>query len=500
MRETEHSSRPANIIGIDLGTTEVRVARFNEAGLPEVTHNREGSESTPAVVQIDDAGNLIIGSEAKIFLGTGTSNVFAEFKREMGSGRTWHIGSRSVTPTELTALLLKKVVEDYVQQFGHPSHVAITWPANYRDEQRQATKEAAERAGIKVDYFIEEPTAAALYCSSERPFHGKFLVYDFGATTFNVSLIESRQNVVTVLFQDGVQQLGEKDFQNVLLGIISKKFRQMTGDEFDPFDCNFDRLAVESNLNTLITRSSVRIRIVSGGHGPVPIDVTQQEFGSGIAHLADQAEMACENVLRSGTDDSSRHVKKSEIREIFMIGSASRFPALQSSVERSFGRKPRITNPDQAVALGAAIYAAYKASGGTLRTTQAAPITKVEIALVAPHYYGLIYTNWLTGESTNITIIRKGERLPFTRVFKVKADTKGYSPNFSLTQSAIEESNPEFVSKIWEGVHECSTPNADLELIFSYDEHGTMCFSVTEVATGKYTRVDLRPQSDERRP
>ncbi len=263
MREIEPDDRRTNIIGIDLGMTEVRVARFDGSGMPEITNNCEGSDHTPAVVQVDDMGNIIIGSEAKKFLGTGTANVFAEFKREMGSGRTWNVGSHAVTPTELTALVLKKVVSDYVQQFGQPTHVAITWPANFREEQKQATKEAAKRAGIKVDYLIEEPTAAALYYATDFALNGKFLIYDFGATTFNASLIESIGNTITVLSQEGVQQLGEKDLHNAFLRIIADKFRQITGDEFDAVDCNFDKLAVASNVNSLCTRSNVQVRLVS---------------------------------------------------------------------------------------------------------------------------------------------------------------------------------------------------------------------------------------------
>jgi molecular chaperone DnaK len=497
MREIEPDDRRANIIGIDLGLTEVRVARFNEAGMPEITNNYEGSDTTPAVVHIDDMGKVIIGSEAQKFLGTNSTSVFAEFKREMGSGRTWNVGSHAVTPTDLTALVLKKVVSDYVQQFGQPTHLAITWPANFRDEQRKTTKEAAERAGIKVDYFIEEPTAAALYCATERPINGKFIIYDIGATSLEVTLVESAGNTIGVLSQEGVQQLGEKDFHNAFRKIIADKFRQVTGNEFDAVDCNFDKLAVESSVSTLCTRSNVKVRLASGRCGQVPIDVTRQEFDSGINHLVLQGELVCDNVLRCGTNNANRHVKRSEIREIFMIGRAARFPALQTSVERIFGKKPKIKNPDQAVALGAAIYAAHKAGGGTLRTTQVVPANQIEVTLLAPHYFGLIYTNWLTGESTNVTIIRKGEKLPFRRTFKIKADARGYSPTFSLTQSAIEEANPEFVTTIWSGELQCRKPNAEMQLVFCYDEHGMMGFYVTETDTGVCTKVELKPAGNE---
>ena len=493
MREIEQSYRTANIIGIDLGTTEVRVARFNEAGKAEITTNSEGSHVTPSVIQIEDDGSVIIGTEARKFLGMGTPNVFAEFKRVLGTDKSWNVGSRQITPVDLTTLLLKKVVADYADQFGQPQAIVITWPANFQEEQRVAIREAAERAGLRAVHFIEEPTAAALYYAQEYALDGKYLVYDMSGGTFDVTLCQAHGTEARVLHQDGVQQLGSKDLDNALLKLIAVKFRAQTGDEFDAIDCNFDKLAAQSAQNTLITRDKTSLRLVSAKQGPVLIELTRKDFESSIAHLIAQIEMACESVLRCGSEDPFKHVMKHEIREVFMAGEIARIPAMQASIERLFGIRPKVKNPDQAVALGAAIYAAYKASGGTLNALQAQSIAHIDVHLIAPHFFGLISTNWFTGESTNIPIIRRGERLPLKRAYKVKADSRGYLPGVSLTQSAIEETNPEYVTKIWEGeVHRCA-PNAEVELVFSYDEQGTMCFSVTEVATGKCTQVDLKP-------
>lgn len=493
MREIEHSDRPANIIGIDLGATEVRVARFNEGGRPEITNNAEGSDVTPAVIQIEEDGAVIIGTEAKKFLVTGTANVFTEFKREMGTDKSWTIGSKRVTPVELSALLLKKVVADYAEQFGQPQSVVITWPANYRNEQREATKEAAARAGLKAVQFIEEPTAAALYYATDTLLDGKYLVYDFGGGSFDVTLFEALGKNITVLYHEGVQMLGEKDLHHALLKIVGVKFRAKTGEKFAAVDCNFDKYALESNTKSLSTRTSVQIRLVSAKFGPIGIEVSRNEFEAGISHLITQVEIACENVLRCGKENQSLHVKKSEINEIFMTGEISRVTAMQNSVERLFGKKPKVKNPAEAIALGAAIYGARKASNGTLNTLQSRSIEELEFHAISPQFFGLIYTNWLTGEARNITIIRKGVNLPFKRTYKVNADRRGYLPTICLTQSAVEEDNADFVTTIWAGdLHRCA-PNAEVDLIFSYDKNGTMGFSVTEVATGKCTKVDLRP-------
>jgi molecular chaperone DnaK len=492
------SDKPANIIGIDLGTTTTLVARFNEAGKPEITNNDTGNPITPSVIQIEDGGAVIIGDEAKKFLGGGSVNVFAEFKREMGTDRSWTVGSKSVTPVELSALLLKKVVADYADQFGQPQSIVITWPANYRNEQREATKEAAARAGLKVEYYIEEPTAAALYYATDKALDGKYLVYDFGGGTFDVTLIEAHGNNITVLYQDGVQQLGGKDLDNALLKIIGEKFRGKTGDEFDPVDCNFDKLNVESAKHTLSTRPTVQIRLVSGKHGPLHIEVSRDEFEAGISHLVSQAEMACESVLRCGKpDDISQHVKKSDIKEIFMAGGTSRVPAMQASVERLFGKKPMVKNPAEAIAMGAAIYAAHKSSGGTLNALQARAVADIDVSLIAPHFFG---TSVLSEDNTGVyndVVLSKGTKLPCReeRTYYTVSDNQT-KVNCDVTQSAIEEKNPEFVSKIWEGSLELPSgrpAGQPIKVIYAYDINGTMQSSFEDVKTGKVTKVDLEP-------
>jgi molecular chaperone DnaK (HSP70) len=219
-----------NILGIDLGSSFTLLARYNEAGHAELTFNLEGNQMTPSVIQLDSSGEVIVGTDAKKFLGTGMTNVFAEFKRDMGTDKTWQFGKQLITPVDLTALLLKKVVADYTLQYGEPDTIVITWPSSYRDEQRQSTKEAAKLAGLNVEYFIEEPLAAALYYGIDKPLSGKYVIYNFGGTAFSVSLIEANGNIVSVICQDGIQQLGGKDLDAALLKIIGKKFRAKISD------------------------------------------------------------------------------------------------------------------------------------------------------------------------------------------------------------------------------------------------------------------------------
>lgn len=477
MREAPELPSNGNCIGIYLGTANTQVARFNEAGEAEITNNQEGDTRTPSVVQIDDNGTVIVGTEAKKFVGTGMPDVFAEFKRDMGSEKSWPTGTKTVTPVELSALLLKKVVADYSEQYGAPQSVVITWPANYRHAQREATKQAAALAGLRSVNYIEEPTAAALYYSSHFALDGKYLIYDFGASSLEVTLFEAHHNSIQVVYQDGVQQLGGRDLDFALLKIIGDKFRIQTGDDFDAFDCNFSMSEVEWPKRTLSIKDKTLIRLVSGKHGPIPIDISREEFTAGIWHLVHQAEMACESVLRCGKDDPREHVRKSDIKGIFLLGGTSRVPAMQASVERLFGQKPIVKEPEHAIALGAAIYAAHCAGLGTLNALQAGATTEPTVVHLAGHYLGRTCPLAHGSGTYNDTVISKGTPLPCAAVRKLNTTRAGQrSVSLEVTQSAIEEANSDFVTTI--GTLTLELP-AGLPLgspvwaVFEYDRDGS---------------------------
>lgn len=450
MHELEPSPRQANIIGIDLGTEFTTVARFNEAGRAEITNNSEGATQTPSVIQIDESGDVIVGTEAKKFLETGSPGVFGEFKREIGTDKSWSVGARSITPTDLTAILLKRVVADYAEQFGQPTSIAITWPPNFREGQREATKSAARSAGLRNVFFIEDPTAAALFYAADTPLHGKYLVFDLGQTSLDVTLFEVAAKNFPILRPGEVQAFGLKDIDSAILKAISDKFRSVTTSDFDAVDCNFDSLslksvrqsmtcedevsieilsttngyvrikiyqeelerrlngnvgvlhtehilreliagelyshshirinsvtprslkaAVEKAFITLTPRSRTCIRLVSGSHGPVALEINGVEFEAAISSLLEQAKTTLENVLRCGQNAPNDFVKKPDIKGVFMIGRGSKLHAFQVLIKKMFGRHPRVKNPEHAKALGAAIYATLKTGKPWLNTLQA---------------------------------------------------------------------------------------------------------------------------------
>jgi molecular chaperone DnaK len=476
MREFEHSDRPANIIGIDLGMTETLVARFNESGRPEITNNCDGFPITPSVIRIDDDGNVIIGHEAKRYLGTGIPDVFSEFRRALGTDATWCFGRTTFSASQLTAMLIKKVVADYERQYGRPTGVAITWPASFRNEQRVAMKDAVYRSGINYACFIEDPIAIALCFAAKGDLEGKYLICDFGGATLDVSLLEIHGGSISMLSQDGVQQLGGKDLDNVLLRIIGEKFRSKTGAEFDAVDCNFDRLSVEHNKRALYTRDSVHLRLVSATRGPVGIEVTRAEFETGISHLVDQAEMACENVLRCGKEDPRLHVRKSEIKEIFMVGATSEVPAMQKSVAKLFGKSPTLHHQRQACALGAAVFAALQSDRPTLNSVQRAAVAKLKPKPCAPHFFGTSVMRDDGSGPYNDIVIRKGTDLPCRVELTYHTVTENQtSVNCDMTQSPIEEKDPDFVSKLWEGTFRLPPglpAGSAIKVVFTCDVEG----------------------------
>ena len=476
MHELEPNPLQANIIGIDLGTDFTTVARVNEAGRAEITNNAEGETQTPSVIQIDASGDEIVGTEAKKLVGQGIENVFTEFKRDMGTpNKSWPVGGKDVSPIDLTAILLKRIVADYAKQYGQPDIVTITFPGNFRTEQRHATIAAAQRAGLKNVRFIEENAAVALYLATTQSLDGKYLICNFGAGTFDVTLIEAHGREVKVLYQDGVQQLGGMDFDNVLLKMIGDKFRTKRGDEFDALDCNFDKAATVSVKHTLSHRDHAKLHMVSDKHGPVSIDLTRSEFEAATAHLVEQAEMACENVLRCGKDNPEGFVRMGDLRTVFLTGGTFRTPFVQSRISALFGQKAMLTDPHFTAAYGAALHAAINLSNTEYTPAQAKAVDGLSISLITPHYLGTsIYSPDAVG-IINDTVIAKGQPLPCTvtrTYYAVHANQSAI--RYDLTESAIEEINHDFVTTIYEG--ECQLPprfsNKPLTYIYAYDING----------------------------
>ena len=482
----------ANIVGIDLGTSTTMVARFNVSGLAESTGNSDGEQLTPSVVQIESDGVVICGKEAKRFVGMGHDNVFAEFKREMGGQQSWQVNGRTITPEDLSGCLLKQVMSDYVQQFGAPETLVISWPANFTDRQKFSTQEAARRAGLNVQHFINEPTAAALYYTLTLKLNGTFLVYDMGGGTFDVTVVEVKGHDVRVIFSEGVPRLGGADMDAAMLNLIARKFQAQTGGAFDRQDASFTQLDIESPKHSLSTRDSTDIRVVSIQHGAVKLTITRAEFEAAIRPLIQQAEKACMDMLTANNIDGSA------LREVFMVGGTSRIPALQESVQNLFGRKPVIREPDHAVARGVAIYAALKTDPSKLTQLQRNAIGAVKVIDITPHYFGIgLHEPYSATSMFNRVLIDKGLPVPYSIVkrFHTSEGENKTGIQLIITQSPRSERDITKVKMLhnkYVPINPRGNVGEQIEVTFSYDGNGVMECILHEISTGKKTQLNLQ--------
>lgn len=474
--QTEHGVRHEpgnNILGISLGLHSTVVARFNDAGQPEVLPNRAGQDITPSVVQFLDSGEIVVGDEAKKLLGTDTDNVFGDFLRDIGTDKKWLVNGLTVTPTDLTAILLRQVIKECSEAYGKPTAVALSWPAIYRQDQRLAFIRAAEQAGIQAACYVSSPIAVAMAHAAKLPTKGKLLVYNFDDSTFGASVIEASAGKIEATFTGGVQQLGQKDIDDELMKLIAMKFRDKTGDDFDPYDCNFSKSNLEDANHSLSIREKTSIRVTSGTHGPVAMEITREEFEAAISQIVTQSEIACDGILtQAGLENPA-------LAAVVMTGAGSAVPALQRSVVKLFGQDPILAHPKFATALGASICAAKTLSNDALTLAQqkslAAAPSWVEIA---PHYAGILVQD-ADGKTTNLNLIAKGTRLPCSAVHEFHIQQGQEYLNVSITESGMEETNPEFVNVLVSSFRKIG-PNRGktVRIKLEYDRNGVLSWSV----------------------
>jgi molecular chaperone DnaK len=482
----------ANIVGIDLGTSTTMVARFNESGNAESTNNVDGDQSTASVVHVETDGVVVCGKEAKKLIGLGHDQVFSEFKREMGGSQSWQVNGRTLTPEDLSGYLLKQVMADYVQQFGQPDTTVISWPANFTDRQKFATQEAARRAGLNVQFYINEPTAAALYYTLSLKLNGTFLVFDMGGGTFDVTVVEVKGFDVRVIFSEGVARLGGADMDAAMLGLIGRKFTQQTGETFDRVDCSLSQLDVESPKHSLSTRTTTEIRPISQTLGPVKMTITRAEFEDAIRPLIKQAEKACLDML------AANGIDRASLREVFMVGGTSRIPALQESVERLFGRKPVIREPDHAVARGVAIYAALKTDPAKLTQLQRKAVGAVKVIDITPHYFGIgLHEPYSATSTFNKVLIEKGLPVPYSVVkrFHTSEGENKTGIQLIITQSPRSErdiSKVKMLHNKYVPINPRGAAGEPIDITFSYDTNGMMECVLHEITTGKKTQLNLQ--------
>ncbi len=345
------------IIGIDLGTTNSCVAVM-EGGQPVIITNSEGNRTTPSVVAFSKKGERLVGDPAKRQAVTNAERTISSIKREMGSDYSVKIDKKKYSPQEISAYILMKLKKDAENYLGQRvTEAVITVPAYFSDAQRQATKDAGRIAGLKVERIINEPTAAALAYGLDNGSAQKILVYDFGGGTFDVSVIEIGDKVIEVLATSGDNHLGGDDFDKRVADYLVTEFKRAEG-----IDVSKDKMAMqrvreeaEKAKKELSTAQSVNVNlpfIATDKSGPKHMDITltRAKFNELTADLVDRTRGPVNTAL------SDAGISKSELNKVLLVGGTTRIPAVQDAVRSMTGLEPgRNVNPDECVALGAAI-------------------------------------------------------------------------------------------------------------------------------------------------
>ena len=351
------------LIGIDLGTANSLAACFRE-GRAEMIPNRLGGFLTPSVVSVDPEGNVYVGQTAKERGLTHPLETASVFKRSMGTGREYRLGSKTFLPEELSSLVLRSLKEDAEVYLGEPvTEAIISVPAYFNDMQRKATKRAGELAGLTVSRIINEPTAAALaYGMAERGKDARYLVFDLGGGTFDVSILELYGSVMEVHAIAGDNFLGGEDFTELLMELYLRK-AAVAPESLDLRTRGQIRKAAEACKCAFAHQSTVTMTCEPDGK-PVSMDLSLAEYEAACGPLLERLRRPIERSLRDA------RVSLSDIDEIVLVGGATRLPVVRRFVAKLFRRIPNaLLDPDQAVALGAALQCGMKARDREIRET-----------------------------------------------------------------------------------------------------------------------------------
>jgi len=484
-------------IGIDLGTTFSAVACLDDAGMAKIIKNK-GQNITPSCVMIKESTDaesgevsrsVIVGEQARRVLQF-NDNSAGRFKRHMGTDHVYNLCGQPFTPTQLSGAVLSALKEVAEDEIGEIAEAVITVPANFGQEARTATLEAAKIAGLNVKHVINEPTAALLHYSQlDSTGDGIFAVYDLGGGTFDVTIAKVQGTEVEVLSTVGVHKLGGWDFDKALVALVNEKYKEATGSEladekdYPDMDAEKDKMALTDSK-----------RVVAGaGNGVADemLHVTRAEFEEAISSLVAQTEMCCEQAL------SEAKVELSDIKAVFLAGGSTRVPCVEACVEKAFKQKPIASvNVDEVVALGAVLYAAVKGEGGVLNTHQKSTVEKMSVEERTSNNFGtLVWDGSEHGGLENSIIIPRNEKIPCEikkSYYTMSAGQTGVMCR--VTECSTPETDPRFVKTVWQGELELPPgrpEGQEIEVTYGYDGNQVMKCSFVDVESGREENVDL---------
>ena len=498
----------AKVIGIDLGTTNSAMAVY-EGTEAKIIANKEGKNTTPSIVAFTDKGEILVGEPAKRQAVTNPQKTIYSIKRIMGlmlnedkakeaqkrlpykivdrnGACAVEIADKTYTPQEISAKILMKIKEDAESYLGESvSEAVITVPAYFNDSQRKATKEAGTIAGLNVLRIINEPTSAALAYGLDKKESEKIMVYDLGGGTFDVTVLETGDNVVEVLATGGDAFLGGDDFDNRIIDWAAGEFKDESGIDIKSDVMALQRLkdAAENAKKELSSAQETEINlpfITADASGPKHFvkKLTRAKFESLIDDLIDETITKIDSVIKDAG------LNKGDISEVVMVGGSTRIPKVQERVKDFIGKElNKSVNPDEVVAVGAAI------QGGVLK----GDVKDVLLLDVTPLSLGI---ETLGGVMTRV--IDRGATIPTKK---------------TQTFSTAEDNQPAVTIRVLQGERELAKDNKllgnfdlqgipaaprgvpQIEVTFDIDANGILTVSAKDKASGKSQEVKITGSS-----